>query len=534
MNHITPEGILLEAYFAVEHVAGRFIDRKKVFKTIGKICCYSDKKIEELYELVSHKEIGDVTDVESYEQIMRILDYYNRFGMPTEYDEKEHGILEHKGRALTAFMGIRDQYGAVSTRDRVLTFVSVALNSNDVLPLATAAFMLLTGTAVDKDVAKGLSAARKCARWNNAYGMLLLMKYDNANAPKYLGMLKALLDFGALGGEYEAVFARYGESEPRYADNVAVIEKYLNRHPGEAEKYNPVIARIAYTELFSISDRRKVILSGADDYIASINNLPLSSRAKAEPVKPLHTEFSEQRSREAREIAAVVGARCRTGEGQSALILSNNECVTDLYIEAIRNSFPPFVFTVNAKDLTKIEVTPTIENFVVSALIAAKKPTAVFIVKDIDKIDRGLITDFVKLVNVESAAAYKLSDLHVTLDLSGCVFVATAGGVCDEAFADVFRVTEAAPLYDEEKETLVDKLIAEYTAAYDVKAGFSTEAREALIEMCDVRAEYCRSVVKDVCIHKAVTDSDEPVSPADVEHYAAKFGNSRIGFKLKG
>lgn len=535
MNHTTLEGIALEMFFAVDHLAGRLVeDRRRVFDEIGDICCLDADRREILYGLALSGAIEEIRDKESYEQSMRVLDYYRKFLGREPWDEATLTVLGHKGRALTKLKDERELYGAVANRERLLTYLSYALRHNEIFPLGTAAVMLLCGIAVGRDETKGLEAARKCARWNDVFGMLMLMKYDNADAPKYLGMLNTLLCFGAPGEKYAPVFARYGQPDGEYRENVELIEKYLTRSSDDRNKFDPAIARIVYSGFVSSRDKSMAVFGDSREYIAAINNLPLSSKDKVRSTGELRKFFVDLRAGEAAETEAVLRAQLVSPRSKPLLLRVKDAYIADKYVKAIEKSFYPAVFVVNAKDITVREAQPTQANFVISALSSAKAASAVFVIKDIDMLPESCIPDIQKLLDKASRSAYRMSDLHVTVDLGGCVFVGIAGGSADPRIEAMFRRTDIAALYKEEREEVVDDYIEECCAAYGAEAEFDDGARKALAALCDLGTEYCRCVVENLCIGRVARCDTSAVCAEEVRDCARNYEGYRFGFKIKG
>lgn len=532
MNCTVHERTFLEAFFAADSIVGKVTDRRAVFDEIGKICCISNKRLDQLGKYIDMPELEEIKDSSSYEQIMRVLDYSGKFGAGVSYESDILDLLECKGAALLRLADTRGRRDGVSDRESAVSFVSAALRKNDVFSLATAAFMLLSGTVVKKDVARGQEAARKCAKWNNVFGMLLLMRYDTPRASQYLGMLKEVLGFGALEEEYASVFAKYGNASQEFTNNVKLTETYLNRNPREAESYNPAIARIIYSPLLSLSDKYKVILTNSQEHIAALNSLPLTAHTDVGLGVSLAACFGEKRSTEARAAEAALRAQIAR-KGKPVMLLVRDEYVAKSYIEAFGKAFTN-VTVISAKDITKRELLPTQEHFAVAGLISMKSSAGVFVIKDIERLNPDCVAEMSKLFDRSALSAFYLSDMRVTLDLSGSVFIALAGGKPSEAgLTKLFRQLETAPLYEDEKLAIVDEYVDDRTRVYGVEAEFDAEARKALVELCDKGSEYLKEVVENLCIDRVASDKTSQISAAEVVLCARRCGDPTLGFKIK-
>lgn len=532
MNCTVHERTFLEAFFAADSIVGRIADRRAVFDEIGKICCLGNKKLADLRKLIEVPEVEEIKDPSSYEQLMRVLDYSEKFGTGAGYGADILDLLECKGEALLKLADTRGRRDGVSDRESAVSFVSAALRKNYVFPLAIAAFLLLSGTVVKKDVVKGLEAAHKCARWNNVFGMLLLMRYDNSNAPKYLGMLDAVLSFGALNEEYAPVFAEYGKPSEEFTSNVKLTETYLNRNPREAESYNPAMARIIYSPLLSLSDKYKAVLTNSQEHIAALNSLPLTALTDVGLNVPLAECFGEKRSAEARAAEAVLRAHIAR-KGKPVMLVIRDEYVAKSYIEAFGKAFSHLT-VISAKDITKRELLPTQEHFAVAGLISMKSSAGVFVIRDFERLNPDCALEMSKLFDSSALSAFYLSDMRVTLDLSGSVFIAVAGGKPSEAgLTKLFKRVETAPLYDEEKRAIVNEYIDNCAGIYGVEAEFETEARKALVELCDKGSEYLKEVVENLCIDRVASKATSRISVAEVALCASRCGDPTLGFKIK-
>lgn len=532
MNCTVHERTFLEAFFAADSIVGRIADRRAVFDEIGKICCLGNKKLADLRKLIEVPEVEEINDPATYEQLMRVLDYSEKFGARTKFGPELLDVLECKGEALLKLADTRGRRDGVSDRESAVTFVSAALRKNDVFSLATAAFMLLSGTVVKKDVARGLEAARKCARWNNVFGMLMLMRYDNSRAPQYLGMLETLLGFGALGEEYEPVFAKYGEPSDELTSNVKLTETYLNRNPRESDRFNPAIARIIYSPLLSLSDKYKAVLANSSEHIAALNSLPLTARTSVGIGAPIETYFTEKRRGEARAAEAVLRAQI-SGKGKPLMLVGKDEYVAESYVGALSKAFAD-VRVISAKDITKRELLPTQEHFAIAGLMAMKRSAGVFVIKDLERLNQDCVAEMSKLFDRSSLKAFYLSDMRVTLDLGGSVFIAISGEkVSDTSLSKLFRQVETAPLYDEEKRAIADDYAANCARVYGVSAEFDEAARRTLVTLCDFGTGHLKEVVEKVCIARAASSDTSPVGAAEVEAVARKCNDATIGFKIK-
>ncbi|MBO8424411.1 MAG: hypothetical protein IAB16_05285 [Firmicutes bacterium] len=532
MNRTVHERTFLEAFFAADSIVGRIADRRAVFDEIGKICCISNKRLGELCKYIDLPELEEIKDPSSYEQLMRVLDYSEKFGTGAGYGADILDLLECKGEALLKLADTRGRRDGVSDRESAVSFVSAALRKNYVFPLAIAAFLLLSGTVVKKDVVKGLEAAHKCARWNNVFGMLLLMRYDNSNAPKYLGMLDAVLSFGALNEEYAPVFAEYGKPSEEFTSNVKLTETYLNRNPREAESYNPAMARIIYSPLLSLSDKYKAVLANSSEHIAALNSLPLTARTSVGIGAPIETYFTEKRRGEARAAEAVLRAQI-SGKGKPLMLVGKDEYVAESYVGALSKAFAD-VRVISAKDITKRELLPTQEHFAIAGLMAMKRSAGVFVIKDLERLNQECVAEMSKLFDRSSLKAFYLSDMRVTLDLSGSVFIAISGEkVSDTSLSKLFRQVETAPLYDEEKRAIADDYAANCARVYGVSAEFAEAARRTLVTLCDFGTGHLKEVVEKVCIARAASSDTSPVGAAEVEAVARKCNDATIGFKIK-
>ena len=532
MNYSVHERTFLEAFFAADSVVGKIADRSSVFNEIGKICCIGNERLDELRKYIDLPELGEIRDAASYEQLMRVMDYSEKFGVDVKYGDGILDILECKGEALMKLAGAVNRRERASDRASVLTFVSTALRSNEIFPLATAAFMLLSGTAVKKDVARGLEAAGKCARWNNVYGMLMLMRYDKANAPKYLGMLEAVLGFGALGEEFSPVFEKYGVPSTEYKSYVKLTETYLNREPREAESYNPAIARIIYSPLLSLSDKYKAVLTNSQEHIAALNSLPLTAFDDVGGNVALTTFFGEKRRAEARVAEAVLRAQI-SRKGKPVMLVCNDQYVAESYIAALHKAFAN-VAVISAKDISKRDLLPTQEHFAVAGLTAMKSSACVFVIKDFERLDSDCASEMSKLFDAHALSSFYLSDLRVTLDLSGSVFVAIAHGkTSDVGLSKLFRQVETAPLYDEEKRAIVDEYVEDCKRLYGVGAEFDTEAYDILVCLCGKGSGYLKEVLENLCIERVASADTSRISAAEVEICARKSGDPAFGFRIK-
>ena len=98
MNRTVHERTFLEAFFAADSIVGRIADRRAVFDEIGKICCISNKRLGELCKYIDLPELEEIKDPSSYEQLMRVLDYSEKFGTGAGYGADILDLLECKGK----------------------------------------------------------------------------------------------------------------------------------------------------------------------------------------------------------------------------------------------------------------------------------------------------------------------------------------------------------------------------------------------------------------------------------------------------
>lgn len=540
-NSLQLKEVFLTRYFSFEAIIGPLMpDMRAVFDALAVIYCMHNKEeLDSLFALCNHDEVVSVSTKEGYDRTMRVLEYGKIIGRETKVDDSVMFALNCKGAAFLKTDMIQRMLGAKPNKGLVLQALNSLLETQGIFVYGIMSLMLFEGYIVSKDTKKAFLIADKCAKWNDIDSILTLIKYDKVNAENYLSILNAVLADGVSKEIYKPIFDIYsGEKTIGISPEAKLIHKFQCQAPGEKEKINTKVIRVAYSRSLSYEDKKRVLFSGAKELLASVNELPIDSSNTIAffPEKPL-VFCALQRKEEAGNIKSLL-LKCQKNKlkCKPLLLVTPEPYVGDEYADAITNCYPEgAVERISAAHLSKIDFIPSKENFVISKLMNNNKANGVFIIKDADRLNDEYAQDLCKFLEPASKARYQLNEPHVTLDLSGCVFILTAGDITavDYRIKDLCQIAETKELTPEEKARAINNFIK--------IAGESYELPE--IDISDTVIKYlslypckeCESIIDEVYRKRLCSENKSTaLSISELESASKKMSLSVMGFRIAG
>lgn len=540
-NGLQLKEIFLTRYFSFEAIIGSLIpNMRAVFDTLADIYCMHNKEeLDSLFALCSHDEVACVSTKESYDRTMRVLEYGKLIGRETDVDDSVMFALNCKGAAFSKTDMIQRMLGAKPNKGLVLQALNSLLDSQEIFVYGIMSLLLFEGYIVPKDTKKAFFISDKCAKWNDIYSVITLMKYDKANAENYLSVLNAVLADGVSREIYKPIFDTYsGENAIGISLEAKLTHKFQCQTPGEKDKVNTKVIRVAYSKSLSYEDKKRVLFSGAKELLASVNELPIDSANTIAFFPDTPLVFCALRRKEESDNIKSLLLKCQKNRQKCRplLLVASEPYVGDEYTEAIANCCSEGVVErISAAHLSKIDFIPSKENFVVSRLMNHNKANGVFIIKDVDKLNDEYAQDLCKVLEPASRARYQLNEPHITLDLSGSVFILMTGDITavDGRIKDLCQIAETKELATEEKARVINNFIKNAGESYELP---DIPVSDAVIQyLSEYPCKECENIIDEVYRKRLYSENKSTaLSISEFESASKKMNSSVMGFRIAG
>lgn len=528
-------------FFCVEAIVKTLIsDDKPLFKSLAEVFCITKKAdVEALYGIVHADEVYSVDSYETYARSMRIMDFERQKKMTVSLLPEILQALDCKGAAL-GFMSAKLPSAVNSHSEAyIVDSLSKKIDGQDVAVMGIAAFLMCEGVLVNRDKERALKLALKCAKWNDEFGILLLLRHDAKNREKRLSMLKTVVRNCVCNDTYGDVFAEYtsnqGEDLPE-SKEAALIAAYLCRNSDVQEIFNPQVARVVYSPLLSLADKQSIVLSGIPSAISEANELPLGNDVCKCPM-PVGkvADYSSVKQTEAeKEIDVCLAEQSRGKRAKGLLIRCPDSYAKEEYIETFKRIYGNIsVFTINAAQLRNIDLQPTRDHFVIANLIKAKVSEGVFVIHNIDESEEALIAELSLLMQYETKSAFTLQEPRVTLNLENCVFIMLSE--CAEVNSElgsICHTVKTEKLNAKETEAIVAKYIESAKTTYECTP--LVFGKDAVSLLAQLDCKECKAVIEKFCCSYLYSDKEKTC--ITVEDIKSKLQQDvgGLGFIIKG
>lgn len=461
--------MFLSKYFLFDSICGNFLtekERHKVFFEMAKIFCLPDnKKIRALFKETEEEHFRTITDFASYERFCRLLEFAEKSYQQVVLSPSEKKILAQKRAALNVRQNIFGAELALTEEDIYSTLLSTAMNGNTDA-MTTLAFMEIHGICIFNDEGNAIKRIRLCAEWNNIFGLLMGILYDSDNKKAYYNRLYTILQNENRKQIFNYICSAHNFDGPFEKDAVAkVLERAFELETADRNVYNGNFATIAFSEIISTDDKKKLLLDSGKGSIDTFSDIPFSSVKEGiftvdeSKVKNLPLKRESETGKIIQNLK--LAKRGPAEICSPLLIVTPDAFFTAMYCDMITDVLgdTPIV-EIDAGTLDTYDLAPTKENIILRSLRETKTVRTVFIIKNCEELEHGVLDDLHNLLDYNYRKKFPLNHPSVAIDLSEVVFILFSherdGSITDLIpDCDTVYVEKISP---EEKKTVINTL----------------------------------------------------------------------------
>lgn len=323
----------------------------------------------------------------------------------------------------------KDKHNTLETVSDALMTKAAAGNID---AMALLSFMEYNGICVEEDKVNAIKRLRLCAKWNNVFGNLLGIAYDPENRDVYMGILSTVYKSANHRSAFEHIQQHVGYDSAVARNPIAeIIRDAINLGVINASTYDRIFAKVAFSTIISVEDKKKLLLIKQKEIIDSLADVPFdvatdkmilfnNSRIKNIPIK---------RERELKKIAQnlTIAQRCCSDAYSPLLVVASDEYIADMYCNMFKECFEGTpIIEIDASALSVQDFVGSKENVLIRGLSETKNAHTVFLLTNCDGIDDSVKGELLKVLDYEYRKKYKLFSPAVSFDLSGLVFVLLA------------------------------------------------------------------------------------------------------------
>lgn len=524
---IINEERFLQRYFEAELVFGNNISsaqRRSVFCALADVYGVSEKRRDELFALAEDPALRQVDSDAGYKRQKRIKQYAQEYGLDYSMLDAATQLLDVKGKAISALLRAGIVPGAGQTASDVASGVAKAARSGRIAAMFISALMSFEGVLVKKDRAQGRRTLAKLAMWTSPDAQLLGLKYDVENAREYASRLEALT-VGLPDHELCDVALQKLPDMPFEDAGMRILRKAVEKGFAKAELYNSAFARVAHSGIIPLGDKQRVLLSGNDNLVRAVSNLPLKLSKKEVKVEDTALKTSFGRVAEQNKVARALSSALRCDpvcfECDDALLLKEYGAAIE---GALKNCN---VKKIKLSGVEQAELAGDLDNVFLRD-IAESAPNVFLVFADADCPMQNLEAAL-NFFDRAKRARFKVRNLGVELDLTSVCVIMFASGAVKSALQGHATVVRLCKFSDDEKQAFLSGEVARL--AEEGKFGealtLSAEARDKLSAM---DLEQSSTILEHAARH-AYIEGSSVISSEHIEQSYEELGMTQgIGF----
>lgn len=523
--------LFLSEYFVIMASGGKFVDdRKDMFARLSKIFMLGNSETDKLFALCDNELVRDIVTEQDYLRYQRLQKYTSLTNDNAVLNSDIEEIIRVKGNALAASAKQKLTFNPQTSRNAEYSALLSAANGGLVIALKILGILQCEGIFLEKNVNAGVRNLTKVANWNDCVGTLALLRYSQTDRAYNASRLRMIV----VGTPFEKLFDKavktYGISAITDIPEVRLLNRAFESAILNRNVYNPMSARILYSNALSLKDKEKAMLSQDAGKLNVLSDLPLKLAERSitdVDVRAIDSVALKRPIEQRRIKTALNNADLRIYEQYRPLCLaSDSQYVLNMYARAIFKPSETCRFDkVNIAELSGYDLEPSCNNvFVRSIDEDADNRFLLFFVGNIS--DRAL--DFVKNFLLSSRRAkFHLNNPSVTLDLSPVLPICFCDRRNARLLEDILDVVQLDDVSDIEFPQALSDIIADKKALYGVDITIKGAIGEIFADCSVDKAER----LIDVIARNHRKDGKSIVITRDaVAEYEFGF-NRRIGFR---
>ena len=478
--------LALHEYFVFEAVLGDYCVKERIFPILGKLFRLTDREIEEFLAKVSQHTVANIRDENEYFRKKRINEYLEFNGETAEYgySEEEEYLIALKGNAVTQMQKLKmvaeKQSAAYSVYGDLIEKASAGI----LVALRILGILRCTGIGMAQDLERGRKTLEHAAYWGDVVSAIALCEYGDGAREKYASVVLACLKNTPCEYLREEIFPDVAPTvlpDP----NVRLLKKSMDASRVNKVMFDPVTARVVYSEVIDGEAKEALIFSGHRGNISEACELPLSL-SYARPLVADRDVLTEQTFGRSEEVDRIMrnlaNVDLRTNEVYAPLCLVSDSAATRArYFAAIKAAFGDANVARIKPPLFRNDLSLDKNHVFLRNLVEKKANVLVFFFEG--EMERELFETFVAFLNGEERRRFRIQDPALSLDLGSVLPICICEKEYQRQLADHTDQIVIEPLGAAEKPLMIDRLYAHYCALYGIAAGtIAADVKKALEE----------------------------------------------------
>lgn len=538
---------LLEAfltrYYLLDAICGDYMTdddkRATFFELSGVFCLDNGDELETYYDASCRQEFKGIKSLSEYERFCRILEFAKGSGQNISFDDVDRKILAQKKQAMLLKKSLFEQDKNLTCERIAATLMNLAENGS-IDAMVMLSYMEYHGICLCRDEINAVKRVRHCAKWNNLFGNLMGIAYDEGKRI-YYDTLYTVLRNASRKQVFDQICSATGYKGEYGKNPIArIIEKAFALGIVKPNQYDRVFSMVAFSQVIPIEDKEKVLLNKQSGAIAALSDIPFDATWDREVSfdEGCADDLPLVRSGEIKKILQNISVArfCPKEAYAPLLIVTSDEYVSDMYANMLSRGFADSeVVEIDAGTLTLQDFRGDGENVFIRGLSETRSAHTVFIFEDCEELAEGPLNEMIKALDNEYRTKYKLFSPPVSFDISGCLIIMIAS----ERNEAVMRLQEHCDTVWTEKINNEEKLFV-VSSLFSRRAKVFGKPEVALEENCieflsDFDMAHIRQVI-DAALRAAIFDKTERITLDTVKTICKErnITTSRRGFGYVG
>ncbi|MGN0812252.1 MAG: hypothetical protein ACI4MQ_01925 [Candidatus Coproplasma sp.] len=497
MFNCLTETFLFE-YFLADAMLGEFYDRERLFTILGEIFCLPQGQTDGLFRLTESEAVGEIKTEEGYKRYKRIKQYNRLVGNEQGYTEDEEQLIAIKGNAIMTAAKYGITAGRESTQTQVVKTLMGGAENGNTLALRITGILKCEGILVAREREGGVNQLIKAMQWGDVTAALAMFAYSDRDKTELLKILNASVRNTPYVFLPQIIAERYGVSAEGCDEEVALIRRAINANKLNKDTYDPMYARIIFSDAIGIKDKKEILFSENREAISETCDLPLRLKYADMAVdeRAIAGMFLNRQKEIDGVLCGLYGSDLRSLDSFRPICLcSDSDYVLDRYVEAIERALPStHIERIAVGELRDFDFEPTKNNVFVRCLNEKKNNAYILVLKG--EISEREIELTRALLKSENRRKFRLYQPTVTLDLSSVLPIC----VCDRENAkklkNLVEIVELAPLKAAEKPEAIYEVVERKRTDYNIEE--VTVAGDVTERLCSLPVETAEKILDKV------------------------------------
>lgn len=494
MLDILSEMVLYE-YFIYQSIIGHNdYEKKKLFSFLCDIFCVDEVNLRCLYEVAESENIKDISTADDYKRYQRIKQFILIDNDKKYYSDIEDAIIGIKGKAILTV----SKFGMCAESEWTQAFTAQTVIDNaergNIIALRVCGVLKSEGIFLKRDKKGGKQLIDNAMLWADIPSCLAMLKYSLSDRKRILSILNSAVENTPYEFIMDTVAKKYGFNDKKeYDETTLFIKKAFYSDTLTRETFDNIYARIIKSEVISLEDKKKLVLSCEKQIISEACNLPLCLQyGEIKIYKSAFDKLILQRENEKEDILSYLYCNDlrNTKTYRPLCICSSSEYTLNIYELAIKKALMSAnIERIEISELKRADLEATKNNVFIRGIDEQKANVFIMSFKgDIYDDDFRFAKSFLRN---ENRSRFRLHYPSLSIDLSSVLPIC----VCDKENAkrlkDVVDIIEIQPIKKEEIVCVIKDVLSKKIANYSMKGKitFSDEVIESLTTLPIEKAE---------------------------------------------